>query len=112
MAAQTHIYVYLDEFDTNEPVFMGVLHSEVIRGKEIFSYENDPGWLKHKRYRALDPDLTAFTGKQYFGVNKNRASDILKSIISTVAQWPQIATHYGISREEQHIVAHAFRTVK
>ena len=79
MAAQTHIYVYLDEFDTNEPVFMGVLHSEVIRGKEIFSYENDPGWLKHKRYRALDPDLTAFTGKQYLGGDKSNFGVFLDS---------------------------------
>lgn len=79
MAAQTHIYVYLDEFDTNEPVFMGVLHSEVIRGKEIFSYENDPGWLKHKRYRALDPDLKAFTGKQYLGGDKSNFGVFLDS---------------------------------
>lgn len=79
MAAQTHIYVYLDEFDTNEPIFMGLLHSEVIRGKEIFSYENDPSWLMHKRYRALDPDLSAFTGKQYLPGDKSNFGVFLDS---------------------------------
>ncbi len=62
------IFVYID---TGDPVLMGVLHSEVIRGKEVFSYENDPGWLQHPRFRALDPDLSEFTGKQYLPTDKS-----------------------------------------
>jgi len=79
MAQQKDIYVYMDWFELDEPIFMGVLHSEVIRGKEVFSYENDPGWLKHARFRALDPDLSAFTGKQYLPADKSNFGLFLDS---------------------------------
>ena len=55
MITQCDIYVYMDWPEDAEPVYMGVLHSETIRGKEVFSYENDPAWLAHPRFRALDP---------------------------------------------------------
>ena len=40
MITQCDIYVYMDWPEDAEPVYMGVLHSETIRGKEVFSYEN------------------------------------------------------------------------
>jgi serine/threonine-protein kinase HipA len=70
------IFVYID---TGQPVLMGVLHREVIRGKEVFSYENDPGWLKHPQFRALDPDLSEFTGKQYLPTDKSNFGLFLDS---------------------------------
>ena len=76
MATQKDIYVYID---TGEPVLMGVLHSEVIRGKEVFSYENDPVWLRHPQFRALDPDLSEFTGKQYLSTDKSNFGLFLDS---------------------------------
>ena len=82
MVTQRDIYVYMDWPEDAKPVYLGVLHSETIRGKEVFSYENDPAWLAHLRFRALDPDLSAFTGKQYqpsdksnFGLFLNSAPD-------------------------------------
>ena len=57
MVQHKDIYVYMDWFESEEPVFMGVLHHEVIRGNEIFSFENNPQWLKNAQFRALDPDL-------------------------------------------------------
>ena len=50
MITQCDIYVYMDWPEDAEPVYMGVLHSETIRGKEVFSYENDPAWLAHPRF--------------------------------------------------------------
>lgn len=73
------IYVYMDWFEFEEPIFMGVLHSEVIRGKEVFSYENDPGWLKQTRFRSLDPDLSEFVGKQYLPTDKSNFGLFLDS---------------------------------
>ena len=70
------IFVYID---TGDPVLMGVLHSEVIRGKEVFSYENDQGWLRHAQFRALDPDLSEFTGKQYLPTDKSNFGLFLDS---------------------------------
>lgn len=79
MVTQHDIYVYMDWPEDAEPVYMGVLHSETIRSKEVFSYENDPAWLAHPRFRALDPDLSAFTGKQYQPSDKSNFGLFLDS---------------------------------
>ena len=79
MVTQRDIYVYMDWPEDAKPVYMGVLHSETIRGKEVFSYENDPAWLAHLRFRALDPDLSAFTGKQYQPSDKSNFGLFLDS---------------------------------
>ena len=79
MAQQKDIYVYMDWFESEEPIFMGVLHSEIIRGKEVFSYENNPAWLKHAQFRALDPDLSEFVGKQYLPEDKSNFGLFLDS---------------------------------
>jgi len=79
MVQQKDIYVYIDWFESKQPIFMGILHSEVIRGKEIFSFENDHNWLKHSCFRALDPDLSAFVGKQYLTSDKSNFGLFLDS---------------------------------
>ena len=79
MVTQRDIYVYMDWPEDAEPVYMGVLHSETIRGKEVFSYENDPAWVAHPRFRALDPDLSAFAGKQYQPSDKSNFGLFLDS---------------------------------
>ena len=48
-----------------EPVFMGTLYAAPVRGKEIFSFEYDPDWLKSPYAQVLDPDLGLFSGPQY-----------------------------------------------
>ncbi|MGB8352691.1 MAG: HipA domain-containing protein [Chthoniobacteraceae bacterium] len=48
-----------------EPVFMGTLYAAPSRGKEIFSFEYDPAWLKSPHAQMLDPNLGLFTGPQY-----------------------------------------------
>ena len=65
MAQIKDIYVYMDWQESDSPIQMGVLHSEVLRGKEVFSFENNTDWLTYKQFRALDPDLAQFSGKQY-----------------------------------------------
>ena len=79
MAQQKDIYVYMDWFESDDPIFMGILHSEVIRGKEVFSYENDSEWLKHAHFRTLDPDLSEFAGKQYLQADKSNFGMFLDS---------------------------------
>ncbi len=41
----------------SEPVLMGRLYATPGRGKEIFSFEYDPEWLRGKHARILDPHL-------------------------------------------------------
>ena len=69
----------MDWFEYEKPIFMGVLRSEKVRGKEVFCYENDPDWLKYTHFRNLDPDLSAFTGKQFLPVNKENFGLFLDS---------------------------------
>lgn len=79
MAQNKEIYVYMDWFMSEEPIFMGVLYSDVIRGKEVFSYENDKNWVKNSSFRSLDPDLSEFSGKQYLNADKNNFGLFLDS---------------------------------
>lgn len=79
MPQNKDIYVYMDWQHNDLPIFMGILHSEILRGKEVFSFENDTNWLKNKQIRALDPDLANFSGKQYLPVNKSNFGIFLDS---------------------------------
>lgn len=58
---------------------MGILHSDVLRGKEVFSFECDSAWLEYKEFRALDPDLGRFAGKQYLPSDKSNFGMFLDS---------------------------------
>ncbi|GHU97492.1 toxin HipA [Spirochaetia bacterium] len=59
------IYAYLDMADAAEPVHIGVLHGDIIRGKEVFSFTGSTEWLEHREFHILDPDLGPFAGRQY-----------------------------------------------
>ena len=48
-----------------EPALMGTLYATPGRGKEIFSFEYAPEWLKGEHARKLDPQLGLFKGQQY-----------------------------------------------
>ncbi|QSE99351.1 HipA domain-containing protein [Fulvivirga lutea] len=44
---------------------MGILHADLLRGNEIFSFEYDSNWLKSGHTQLLDPDLKLYAGVQY-----------------------------------------------
>ncbi|MDD4778678.1 MAG: hypothetical protein PHV53_10380 [Fermentimonas sp.] len=44
---------------------MGILKADVLRGKEIFSFEYSDEWLKSDSAHVLDPDLGFYSGPQY-----------------------------------------------
>lgn len=79
MAQNKDIYVYMDWQESDLPIQMGVLHCEVLRGKEVFSFESTPDWLTYKQFRALDPDLAQFSGKQYLPTDKSNFGMFLDS---------------------------------
>ena len=79
MAQIKDISVYMDWQESDSPIQMGVLHSEVLRGKEVFSFENNTDWLTYKQFRALDPDLAQFSGKQYLPADKSNFGMFLDS---------------------------------
>ena len=67
------VYVYADwnletlkyQTEKDMPIYMGKLHAELLRGKEIFSFEFDKSWLQNGHAQLLDPDLQLYSGKQY-----------------------------------------------
>lgn len=63
--AKREIFVYADWQEVDGPLLMGVLASEMLRGKEIFSFEYDKNWLSSGLAQNIDPDLQLFSGPQY-----------------------------------------------
>ncbi|MEQ9298992.1 MAG: HipA domain-containing protein [Cyclobacteriaceae bacterium] len=63
--AKREIYVYADWSEVIGSKLMGILTSQNLRGKEIFSFEYDKDWLSSKFVQALDPDLQLYSGPQY-----------------------------------------------
>lgn len=62
---QKTIFVY-DDFSTDQPVLMGSLYVNVIKGGESYSFEYDIGWLKKTGLTlTLDPELMPYSGRQY-----------------------------------------------
>lgn len=62
---QKTIFVY-DGFSTDQPVLMGSLYVNVIRGGESYSFEYDKDWLRKTGLTlTLDPELMPYSGRQY-----------------------------------------------
>ena len=62
---QKTIFVY-DDFSTDQPIFMGSLYVNVIKGGEFYSFEYDKDWLRKTGLTlTLDPELVPYSGRQY-----------------------------------------------
>lgn len=62
---QKTIFAY-DDFSTEQPVLMGSLYVNVIRGGESYSFEYDKDWLRKTGLTlTLDPELMPYSGRQY-----------------------------------------------
>lgn len=59
------ILVYAHWRGIAEPLLMGTLISDRLKGKEIFSFEYDEDWLKNGPSHLLDPGLQLFSGPHY-----------------------------------------------
>lgn len=69
MASKT-IYVYADWENLSGSTFMGILRTEQVRGKEIFSFEYEKNWLKLNQAILLDPNLSWYSGPQFLSDDK------------------------------------------
>lgn len=75
-----NIFVYADWTGIKKsPALLGVLHSEIVRGKEIFSFKYLNDWLKSKFAQVIDPDLQLYSGPQYLDGKKNNFGLFLDS---------------------------------
>jgi len=73
------ILVFADWLDIKEPMLMGRLYSEIVRGKEIFSFQYTNEWLNSKYAQIIDPDLQLYKGTQYLDDKKSNFGIFLDS---------------------------------
>lgn len=77
---QTKIWVYADWEFLEETRLMGLLTSQRMRGKEIFSFEYAEKWMNQQNpILFLDPHLGFYKGKQYLLEEKNNFGIFLDS---------------------------------
>ncbi len=74
------ILVYFDHLSANDPVLLGTLSTQIIRGKELFSFAFEPAFLNQPALPSLDPDLQFYAGAQFtdkanFGLFMDSAPD-------------------------------------
>ena len=70
MTVPKEIFVFADWNKNQEPMLVGIVHVEVIRGKEIFSFEYDQNWLKSSNAQQIDPELQLYSGLHYLNSEK------------------------------------------
>ncbi|MDO4327055.1 MAG: HipA domain-containing protein [bacterium] len=64
------IYVY-ENWSGTEPVLIGKLYADHIRGREQFSFEYETEWIISETANYyLDPDLTLYSGRHYVPMDK------------------------------------------
>lgn len=61
----TDVGVYADWQDAEQPMLIGTLRSDVIRGGEHFSFRYDDAWLISTFVQKVDPDLELYSGEQH-----------------------------------------------
>lgn len=59
------IFVYGGWESLGKDIMIGTLRADVLRGKEVFSFEYDNDWLNSHANCVLDPDLQFYKGRQY-----------------------------------------------
>lgn len=65
------IFVYTDLQSFDNPVLVGKLHCNFVRGSEILSFEYEKTWLQSDYSFQIDPDLPLFSGIQYLKQGKS-----------------------------------------
>lgn len=105
MKNKEDIYVYMDWYEWDQATYMGTLSSEQLRGKEIFSFAHDRNWLQYPQFRALDPHLGSFEGKQYLPGDLSNFGVFLDS---SPDRWGRLLMH----RREVLLAKKENRTIK
>ncbi|WP_019895429.1 type II toxin-antitoxin system HipA family toxin [Hydrogenovibrio halophilus] len=66
-----NIFVYAHWQGMDAPHKVGVLHADLVRGDEHFSFAYDPDWLASPYAQQIDPDLKLFHGEQHSQNDRN-----------------------------------------
>ncbi len=71
------VYAHWQGMDT--PFLMGILHSDRLKGKEIFSFEYVENWLQKGPSQLLDPSLQLYSGLHYLNEEQENFGIFLDS---------------------------------
>lgn len=107
---QRDLYVFADWNQANGPRLIGVLHSELLRGKEVFSFEYDEKWLGSSYSQVLDPDLALYSGLHYL---KEQKANFGAFLDSSPDRWGRILMRRreaALARKEGRGQKHLFET--
>jgi len=105
------IHVYADWVELNEPKCMGILSSELLRGKEIFSFTYNDNWLQSGNAQLLDPDLQLYSGLQY--LNDQNKSNFGMFLDSSPDRWGRVLMmrrEAALSKQENRAKKQLFET--
>ncbi len=105
----THVFAHWQGMEGPAP--MGILHSELLRGKEIFSFEYDDAWLKSGHAQLLDPELQLYSGLHY--VNDADKSNFGLFLDSSPDRWGRLLMRRreaAMARAEQRSEQKLFET--
>lgn len=105
------ILVYADWYGFDAPQLMGKLFAELLRGKEIFSFEYDESWLKSDNAQLLDPELQLYSGLHYLGDESK--SNFGMFLDSSPDRWGRILMRRreaALARKEERGVNNLYET--
>jgi serine/threonine-protein kinase HipA len=81
------LYIFFDDAYASQPVLVGALESQLLRGKEVFSFAFAEEWLRSSRCRMLDPELQLYAGRQFLTDGKSNFGVFLDS---TPDRWGRV----------------------
>lgn len=111
MKSRQNIIVYADWEGLGGPTQIGILYTQLLRGKEIFSFEYDHSWLTNSHAQALDPDLQLFSGIQY--LNDPNKSNFGLFLDSSPDRWGRVLMlrrEAALARQEKRQANKLFET--
>lgn len=109
-ATRREIYVYAHWVPMDEPIHMGKLYSELLRGKEVFSFEYQKQWLASGFAQSLDPDLQLYSGPQYLSDEKPNFGLFLDSSPDRWGQLLMRRREAALARKEERKAQNLFAT--
>ena len=74
-----YINVYAHWSGMENPSLMGTLHSDRLKGKEVFSFEYIDEWLQNGSAQLLDPRLQLYSGLHYLNEDQDNFGIFLDS---------------------------------
>jgi len=73
------ISVYAHWQGMDKPLLMGVLYSDQLRGKEVFSFKYNEEWLQKGPSQLMDPNLQLYSGLHYLNEDQENFGIFLDS---------------------------------